>query len=214
METRSKMKLFRVGTLCLLSCLIAVSAHAELFIFGQINGNQDGICPDAFLVDVVQQDDQALFTFTNNCDNGGVLGRIFVRENDLIIFNSIYDQSDDVSFSDQIKGNAMLPGGNKLGFSPHNTFGIFADPPRPHNGLHYGDFVSVLFDINTEDGIMFSNIIDSIDNGTLGLGLHVQAMPGGGSASFSVIPEPMTLTLLGIGTLLIRHKKRGTAQIG
>jgi hypothetical protein len=69
----------------------------------------------------------------------------------------------------------------------------------------------VLFDL--ADGISFDNIIDEIDGQSLGVGIHTQSLPGGGSASFSTIPEPLTLSLLGIGTLLIRNKKRGTAQI-
>lgn len=210
MDTRSGMKLFQVGIFCLLGCLIGVSAHAELFIFGQITGDVD-VCPDAFLMDVVQHDDQALFTFTNNCDNGGVLGRIFIRENDLITYNSIYDQPEGVSFSDPDWKNANLPGGHELGFTPHNTYAIEADPARPKNGLHYQDYVSVLFDINY--GVTFDNIITSIGGGVLGVGLHVQSMPGGTSASFTTIPEPTTLALLGIGTgFIFKRKKRGTAH--
>jgi len=212
MDTRSEMKLFHVGVFCLLFSLIGISAHAELFIFGQITGDTTGLCSDAFLMDVTQQNGQALFTFTNNCDNGGVLGRIFIRENDLITFNSIYDQSDGVSFSDPDYRNAMLPGGHDLGFTPHNTYAIEADPARPKNGLHYQDFVTVLFDMN--DGFMFTDLIDSISGGTMGIGLHVQALPGGASASFTAtaIPEPATLMLLGIGAFLVQRKRRDTAQ--
>lgn len=209
METRSEMKLFPVGILCLF-CLIGVSAHAELFIFGQITGGTSDLCSDAFLMDVTQQDGQALFTFTNNCDNGGVLGRIFIRENDLITFNSIYDESEGVSFSDPDYKNAMLPGGHDLGFTSQNTYAIEADPARPKNGLHYQDYVSVLFDMN--DGVLFPDVINSISGGTLGVGLHVQSLPGGASASFTAIPEPATLALIGIGTLLLRRKRRDTAQ--
>ena len=212
METYSEMRLFHVGIFCLLFCLIGVSAHAELFIFGQILGGTTGLCSHAFLMDVAQQKGHALFTFTNNGDNGGVLGRIFIRENDLITFNSIADESEGVSFSGPDYKNAMLPGGHDLGFTPHNTYAIEADPARPKNGLHYQDYVSVLFDIN--DNVMFSDVINSISGGTLGVGLHVQALPGDSSAAFvaTAVPEPATLMLMGIGAMLLRHKKRDTAQ--
>lgn len=212
MEKCSEMKLFHVGVFCLLFCLIGVSAHAELFIFGQITGGTSNLCSDAFLMDVTQQDGQALFTFSNNCDNGGVLGRIFIRENDLVTFNSIFDQSEGVSFSDPDYKNAMLPGGHDLGFTPQNSYAIEADPARPKNGLHYQDHVSVLFDMN--DGVLFPDVINSISGGTLGVGLHVQSLPGGASASFTatVIPEPTTLMLLGIGAFLVQRKRRDTAQ--
>lgn len=209
MDTRSEMKRFRIGVLCLLCGLISASACAELFIFGQITGEVE-VCQDAFLMEVLEMNDQALFTFTNNCDNDGVLGRIFIRDNDLITFNSIYDQPEGVSFSDPDWKNANLPGGHELGFTPHNTYAIEAEPARPKNGLHYQDYVSVLFDINS--GITFDNIIASIGGGSLGVGLHVQSLPGDTSAAFSTVPEPATMVLMGIGTLLIAQKKRGTAQ--
>ena len=104
----------------------------------------------------------------------------------------------------------MLPGGNPIGFTPHNTYSVNADPARPKNGLHYEDYVSILFDM--ADGISFTDIIAEIDGQSLGIGIHAQSLPGGGSASFSTIPEPLTLSLLGIGALLIRNKRRGTAQ--
>jgi hypothetical protein len=153
--------------------------------------------------------DQALFTFTNNCDNDGILARIFFMENDLMAFNEIQEVPAEKEWALYEK-NAMLPGGKPLGFTPHNCFGIFADPARPKNGLEYGEFISVLFDLT--DGVYFDDIIMEIDDQTLGVGIHAQSLPGGGSASFSTVPEPLTLSLLGIGALLIRNKRRGTAQ--
>ncbi len=211
MGTRSEMKLSRTLAVCVLGiCLLGVSAHAELYIFGQVTGGDLDLCPDAFTMEVVEQGDQALFTFTNNCSTDGVLGRIFFMENDLMTFDSIYDQPEGVSFSPPSGKNAMLPGGHPLGFTPQNAFSIDADPARPKNGLHYEDYVSILFDLS--GGISFADIIAEIDSHSLGVGIHAQALPGGGSASFSTIPEPLTLSLLGIGTLLIRNKRRGTAQ--
>ena len=213
METRSEMKLFRTLAVCALCiCVVGTSASAKLYIFGQVTGGSTGLCPDAFTMEVtdVVGEDQTLFTFTNNCDSDGVLGRIFFMENDLMTFHSIYDQSEGVSFSSPSGKNAMLPGGHPIGFTPHNTFSINANPPRPHNGLHYEDYVSILF--NLTGGTSFDGIIAAIDGQSLGVGIHTQALPGGGSASFSTIPEPLTLALLGIGTLLIRNKRRGTAQ--
>jgi hypothetical protein len=205
------MKLFRTLAVCVLCvCLLGASAHAELYIFGQVTGGSLDLCPDAFTMEVVEQGDQALFTFTNNCSTDGVLGRIFFMENDLMTFDSIYDQPEGVSFSAPIKENAMLPGGNPIGFTPHNTYSINADPARPKNGLHYEDYVSILFDLT--GGASFDDIIGAIDGQSLGVGIHAQALPGGVSASFSTIPEPLTLSLLGIGALLIRNKRRGTAQ--
>ena len=215
MRTRSEMKLFHALAVCLLLvCMMSVSVHAELYIFGQITGGSTDLCPDAFKMDVteVPGEDRALFTFINNCDNDGVLSRIFFMKNDLMTFNGIYDQSDGVAFLQPNGKNAMLPGGHSLGFTPHNTISIKAAPPRPHNGLHYGEYVSILFDLTS--GTSFDDIIAEIDGQSLGIGIHTQALPGGGSASFTAtpIPEPLTLSLLGIGTLLIRNKRRGTAQ--
>ncbi len=210
METRSEMKLLRTVAVCVLGiCLLGVSAHAELYIFGQVTGGDLDLCPDAFTMKVADQGDQALFTFTNNCSTDGVLGRIFVMENDLMTFNEIQEVPAEKDWALYEK-NAMLPGGHPLGFTPHNSFGIFADPARPKNGLEFSEYISVLFDLT--GGTSFDDIIGAIDGQSLGVGIHAQALPGGVSASFSTIPEPLTLSLLGIGTLLIRSKRRGTAQ--
>ena len=221
MKTRSEIRLFRTLAVCALCiCMVGVSAQAKLYIFGQVTGGDLGLCPDAFKMDVSphpDNEDQALFTFINNCDSDGVLGRLFFMENDLMIYNKVfgaserYDQYDEIPFSLYEK-NAMLPGGHPLGFTPQNSFGVYADPARPKTGLHYDEFVTILFDINVDDGFTFDDIIAEIDDQSLGVGLHAQALPGGTSASFSTIPEPLTLSLLGIGTLLIRNKRRGTAQ--
>jgi hypothetical protein len=218
METRSEVRLFHMLAACVLgACLLGVSAHAKLYIFGQVTGDDLDLCPEAFTMEVADvlgedQAPQALFTFTNNCDSDGVLGRIFFMKNDLMTFNGIDDQSDGVAFSQPNGKNAMLPGGHPLGFTPHNTFSINAAPPRPHNGLHFEEYVSILFDLTGETS--FDDIIEEIDVQSLGVGIHTQALPGGGSASFTAtaIPEPLTLSLLGLGTLLIRNKRRGTAQ--
>ena len=94
METRSEMKLFRTLAVCVVClCMLGVSARAELYIFGQITGGSMDLCADAFTMEVTDQGDQALFTFTNNCDNDGVLGRLFFMDNDLMTFSSIFDQS-------------------------------------------------------------------------------------------------------------------------
>jgi hypothetical protein len=210
MKTRSEIRLFRTLAVCALCiCMVGVSAQAKLYIFGQVTGGDMGLCPDAFKMDVSPNPDnenQALFTFTNDCDSDGVLGRFFFMENDLMVYNMVfaaserYDQYDEIPFSLYEK-NAMLPGGHPLGFTPQNSFGVYADPARPKTGLQYEEYVSILFDINVDDGYTFDDIIAEIDGQSLGVGLHAQALPGGVSASFSTIPEPLTLSLLGIAAL-------------
>ena len=212
MGSYSEMRLFRTLKVCLLCFgLLSMSAFAELYILGKVTGGETpGLCPEAFTMDVQDPGGgQVMFTFTNNCDSDGVLSRVFFRKNNLMQFNSIADASEGVAFHLNEK-NAMLPGGNGQGFTPRNTFSIDADPAGPKNGLHYEDYLSVLFDL--ESGIVFDDIISAIDGYSLGIGAHAQALPGGVSASFSTIPEPATMALVGLGALLIRNKKRGTAQ--
>ena len=222
METRSEMKLSRTLVVCVLGiCLLGASAHAELYILGKISsGPAAGLCPDAFTMEVTDWgDDQALFTFTNNCDEDGVVTAIYFRDNEMMAFNSIFEQfkdgvvlaGDDAVFSARDK-NAMLPGGHSLGFTPHNTFAVKADPAGPKNGLLSDEYLSLLFDLT--GGTSFDDIIAALGQQELGVGIHAQAMPGGVSGSFAIVPEPLTLSLLGIGALLIRNKRRGTAQTG
>ncbi|MHC4291796.1 MAG: PEP-CTERM sorting domain-containing protein, partial [Planctomycetota bacterium] len=78
------------------------------------------------------------------------------------------------------------------------------------NGLHYEDYVTVRFDLG--DGVAFGDVTSAISGGTLGVGIHAQSLPGGTSAAFTTVPEPATLALVALGALLMKHKKRGTAQ--
>lgn len=217
MDAYSEKKLLRMLIFCVV-CLFAASVpmHAKLYYFGQVNGSASGPYADSFTMEVEERGTQVLFTFTNDYDSKGALSRLFFMDTGLLIFRSIEDYSvdgdddprNDVAFS-YYAGNAMLPGGAPLGFTPQNSFGIFADPASPHHGLHYGEYVSILFDL---DGASFKDVIDQIDGRSLGVGIQTQASPGGASASFSTIPEPLTLSLLGFGVLLIHNKKHGTAQ--
>ena len=216
MKTRTEMTLFRLWTLCLLGLLlVSMPASATLYDMTRITSNGAGLVFDAgdFTMDVAAQAGGALITFSNNCSLDSVVTAICFLENDMLEFKDFAPSpvtSEGLAFSVVTK-NAMLPGGKPYGFTPHSAFAVDADPAGPKNGLSSGTSLGLQFDL--VNGATFDTLISAFNQQSLIAGIHVQALPGEFSETFvNTVPEPLTLSLLGIGTLLIRHKKRGTAQ--
>lgn len=196
--------------------LVGVSANAVLYDLTRITDNGKSLTFEEgdFTMDITPYGGGALIVFSNHYPKDSVITKICFLDNELIEFSDFASppiSSEWISFSVDSK-NAMLPAGNPYGFTPHTTFGFDADPAGPKNGLHPGESLGLLFDLT--DGTTYDRVIRGFNELTLRSGIHVQALPGDESESFisTPIPEPATLALVGFGALLIRHKKRGTAQ--
>lgn len=96
-----------------------------------------------------------------------------------------------------------LPGGAGIGFSAN--FSAESSSPAPINGVNPGESVAINF--NLLGGVTFNDVIADINAALLRIGMHVQAIGGGGSEGFvnntNPVPAPgaALLGLIGLGTI-------------
>ena len=79
----------------------------------------------------------------------------------------------------------------------------------PANGVDAAsESLGVIF--NLAGGGTYQDVLDELMNGDLRIGIHVQAFGDGGSESFVnlPIPEPGTAMLMGLGLMLLTHRRR------
>ena len=87
-----------------------------------------------------------------------------------------------------------------------------SDPPVQPNGVNPGESLGITF--NLAGGGTFDDVLAELGDGTLRVGIHVQAFDTGGSESFvnSPIPEPHAVALFAIGALLVGTSIRRRQQ--
>lgn len=201
--------------LCLLlGCFLGGASQGGLFSLTKITNNGPGLTldPYQFTVDVQNYSAaQILLVFSNNntfppltlpAVDSSIAG-IYIDDT-LISFDSFVGlQSGTIEFLDM--GTAKMPGGTSYGFTTDDFYAGAANP-APKMGLNPGESVGLLFDLN---GASYSDINTAIGNRTLRIGLHITSIVYGEntvSESF-VVPEPVTLILLGLGGLCTRSNR-------
>lgn len=110
-----------------------------------------------------------------------------------------------VSFTYGSASPPDLPGGNNASPPFQVTDGFLADSDAPAqpNGINPGEELAILF--NLSSGGTFADVKDALTSLDLRIGIHVQGFASGGSESFvndppvNPVPEPTSLSLLGIG---------------
>ena len=115
-----------------------------------------------------------------------------------------------VGFS-QIADPPDLPGGETLPdpFITTLDFSADADPPPSHLGVNFGEWLGLEFRLAS--GMTAQNVIDDLVLQNLRVGIHVVAMPDSVSAINgppTIVPEPATICLLGLGGLALLKKRR------
>jgi hypothetical protein len=91
-------------------------------------------------------------------------------------------------------------------FVSTKQFNMDGDPPPFSSGVNPGEWLAAVYSIT--DGTTVFDIEQEILAGQLRVGYHVQGFSDGDSASFVNTPEPASILLLGLGTLVFL-KKRG-----
>ncbi|MHC4457274.1 MAG: PEP-CTERM sorting domain-containing protein [Planctomycetota bacterium] len=91
-------------------------------------------------------------------------------------------------------------------FVSTKQFNMDGDPPPFSNGVNPGCWLGAVYSLT--DGTNIFDIEQEILAGSLRVGYHVQGFSDGDSASFVNTPEPASILLLGLGTLVFLKKRR------
>jgi len=98
----------------------------------------------------------------------------------------------------------ILPGCQTLNPVFITAYSADSEPSTFHNGIEPGEMLTII--LNIDSGATFGNVADRLMNGNLRVGAHVIGFPDDSSISM-VTPEPATLLLLGLGTVMLRRKR-------
>ena len=186
--------------------VVGLNANASLtFEVFTTNGQYAGSSDLDLSMEVSNGFEKVSFTFFNNSLIDSSVRSIFVQDGTLFGIDVILSSHPDVNYSESTSGT--LPGGELLTppFVPTHEFGVSADPPPTHKGINPGQWVKVTYDLLPGKDI--SDVINALGNGDLRIGIHIIGLPDGSSESAILIPEPATMLILGLGSVLLRKRK-------
>jgi len=187
-------------------------AHATTVSFYCISGNVTADCDTGVAqlsVDVIDiGGNRVQFNFLKSGPGASSIADVYFEDGSLLTLDSLVDADDGtggdmgVDFSpNATPGN--LPAANMASPPFQATAGFTADSDSPvqPNGVNPGEWLGVVFDLQT--GLTFSDVIADLTNGNLRIGIHVQGFSGGGSESFvnNPVPVPAAVWLFGSGLL-------------
>ncbi len=198
---------------CFVAGVLASSARADIYPFEIFTDNGDHEdydldlyveVTDGGLVDAIALVD---FTFYNDSELYSSIVRIYFDDGVLEEMVEIIN-GPGTEFS-QLAVPSDIPTATWLDpvFETTDGFSLISDPAKPHNGVdHIGEWVTVTFSIS--DVGTFEDVLSQLDYGTLRAGIHIIGLgPEDGSESAVTVPEPATICLLGLGTLVLLRKR-------
>lgn len=174
-------------------------------------------------VELTEESGQALFMFKNaafDVNGDPILSSITQIYFDdasgvLSSINSIDDSDSGVDFSIGATPS-KLPNRNNVTPSFKADFSAGSDSPTQPNGVNPDEFLGIYFNLNHD----FNDVLNSMGNGYLRIGFHVQGLADGESDTFindeevppppSTVPAPgaMMLASIGLGVVGYLRKKR------
>lgn len=191
-------------------------AYAELFSFTRITNNAGVNIEDQLFLAVTDATDgfgpKATFTFSREGPDGeNAIADVYFDDGTLLGI-STWDSSDGVSFTPPATPGD-LPGGDGF-FNTTQQWSFDADPPVEHNAID-SDVEWLAITFNLLSGQTFADTIQALNDGSLNVGLHVQAI---GSDDWSdshttsappvPVPGAIALGVVGLGMIGVLRRKR------
>jgi len=161
--------------------------------------------------------DQILFTFRNIGDDACSISEVYFDDGSLLGIAELIDEGhaggdSGVDFEPGANPSNLPSGNNAVPlFEATANFSSQASNPAPDWGVNPGEYLGILFNINSEQSEQtFDNVITELNSGALRIGLHVTAFELGESESFiNTVPIPATAWMFGaglVGLIGIRRK--------
>ncbi len=188
---------------------IALDAQAITYDFAQITHNGSTNVSSQLRVEVTDAgSDGVRFHFSNSGPTASSITVIYFDDGALLSIAAIVN-GPRVSFSPGASP-PNLPGGKRIFPAFETTASFSADRPPPKKGVNPGEYVDIMFDLNTNK--TFADVITALNlgiddpaaEGSLRIGLHIQAI-GNASRGEGFIhiytPIPGGVLLLGTGLL-------------
>ena len=170
--------------------------------------NEDDPLLDLFL-EVHNGFETASFVFHNQSDvslSNVAITEVFFDDGTLLGISNVINGPG--VFFDPVATPSNLPGGNLLDppFVTTQQFSADPAPPGPFNGVNAGEFLQI--DFALLPGGTIQDVFDELADGTLRVGIRVQAFSDGSSESAVQVPEPTSALLLALGGLGLLGRRR------
>ncbi|MBW8035772.1 MAG: PEP-CTERM sorting domain-containing protein [Planctomycetes bacterium] len=218
----------RIAIVLFIVGLCASNLYAALCSFDRIEGNEGVDISDQLKVNVSSNGqmldsilgemvDKVTFKFTNK--TGGVdssITEIYFYDGSLLNMYSIDDSHPNVYFEDL--GASTNPG-ELPGYQPNYELlsvlsATEAENPESKKGVKTGEWIEIGYTLLP--GKTFQDLLDDMETREVVIGIHVKSIdqPGGGAESDSfilntvIVPEPATIGILALGSLLVIRKRR------
>lgn len=194
------------GVIILTSLAVFLTAQANTYSFNIFTSN--GVYGDNpglnLWAEVFDGAGTATFKFHNDSLFNCSLTQIYFDDGALFGLSSLANGPGAHFGTDEVTpGPGNLPSGNNLDpvFVADREFSIAPFAPVTPNGVGTGEWVSVTFDLAS--GMTLQDVFNEIASGELRVGIHVQAFPDGSSEAALMIPEPASVMMIALGSLVI-----------
>lgn len=192
--------------ICCITLLMAQVSKAVIYDFDTFtaDGTPNAVSGIDLSVNVTMvSDSQVRFEFHNDGTKGIVKEICF--EEGILSGVAAFDAGDQegVDFDIDLHPNHAI----LKSIDSDEFFAIGATPSPIKNGIGPGEWLAVIFDL--QQGSSFSDLILQLNDGDFRIGQEIHGVSSNLiTVNGAAVPEPASAVILGIGTMLLRRKKK------